>query len=44
VDAAAYRAELEKLERALAWAAEDGRAQRDAYEKIAKKNRKSVPT
>jgi hypothetical protein len=38
-DAAAYRAELEKLERALAWAAEDGRAQRDAYEKIAKKQK-----
>jgi hypothetical protein len=39
VDAAAYRAELEKLERALAWAAEDGRALRDAYEKIAKKQK-----
>lgn len=39
VDAAAYRAELEKLERALSWAAEDGRAQREAYEKIAKKQR-----
>jgi hypothetical protein len=39
VDAAAYRAELEKLERALAWAAEDGHAQRDAYEKIAKKQK-----
>jgi hypothetical protein len=38
-DAAAYRAELEKLERALAWAAEDGRAQRDAFEKIAKKQK-----
>jgi hypothetical protein len=38
-DVAAYRAELEKLERALAWAAEDGRAQRDAYEKIAKKQK-----
>jgi hypothetical protein len=38
-DAAAYRVELEKLERALAWAAEDGRAQRDAYEKIAKKQK-----
>lgn len=35
----AYRAELEKLERALSWAAEDGRAQREAYEKIAKKQR-----
>lgn len=39
VDPAAYRAELEKLERALSWAAEDGRAQRDAYEKIAKKQK-----
>jgi hypothetical protein len=39
LDAAAYRAELEKLERALAWAVRDGRAQRDAYEKIAKKQR-----
>ena len=39
VDAAAYRADLEKLERALSWAAEDGRAQRDAYEKIAKKQK-----
>ena len=39
VDAAAYRAELEKLERALSWASEDGREQRDAYEKIAKKQK-----
>ena len=39
VDAAAYRAELEKLERALSWAAEDGRAQREAYEKVAKKQK-----
>src|SRR4029077_16411931 len=31
LDAAAYRAELEKLERALSWAAQEGRAQRDAY-------------
>lgn len=38
-DAAAYRAELEKLERALSWAAQEGRAQRDAYEKIAKKQK-----
>ena len=35
----AYRSELEKLERALSWAAEDGRAQREAYEKIAKKQK-----
>jgi hypothetical protein len=39
VDPAAYRAELEKLEHALSWAAEDGRAQREAYEKIAKKQK-----
>jgi hypothetical protein len=39
LDAAAYRAELEKLERSLAWAAEEGRAQREAYEKIAKKQK-----
>jgi hypothetical protein len=38
-DATAYRAELEKLERALAWASSSGRAQRDAYEKIAKKQK-----
>jgi len=39
LDAAAYHAELEKLERALSWAAQDGRAQRDAYEKLAKKQK-----
>src|SRR5438270_7436839 len=39
VDEVAYRTELEKLERALSWAAEDGRAQREAYEKIAKKQK-----
>lgn len=33
----AYHAELVKLERALSWAGEDGHAQRDAYDKIAKK-------
>jgi len=38
-DAAVYRAELEKLERALSWASQDGRAQREAYEKIAKKQK-----
>lgn len=38
-DAAAYRAELEKLESALLWASSTGRAQRDAYEKIAKKQK-----
>ena len=39
VDAAAYRLELEKLEKSLVWAADTGRAQHDAYEKIAKKRR-----
>jgi len=38
-DVSAYRAELEKLVRSLVWATEDGRAQRDAYEK-ADKHRK----
>jgi hypothetical protein len=38
-DAAAYRAELEKLEKSLSWAAEEGRSQREAYEKIAKKQK-----
>jgi hypothetical protein len=38
-DANLYHAELEKLERSLTWAAEDGRAQRDAYDKIAKKQK-----
>jgi hypothetical protein len=32
-DVNAYRAELEKLVHSLVWATEDGRAQRDAYEK-----------
>jgi hypothetical protein len=39
VDAALYRAELEKIVKALAWAAEEGHAQREAYEKIAKKKK-----
>jgi hypothetical protein len=39
VDLAAYRAEMEKLERSLAWASIDGRAQRDAYDKIARKQK-----
>jgi hypothetical protein len=38
-DQNAYRVELEKLEKSLVWAAETGRTQRDAYEKIAKKRR-----
>jgi hypothetical protein len=39
VDPAAYRAELEKLERTLSWAVEEGKAQREAYEKVAKKQK-----
>lgn len=39
VDLAAYRLELEKLEKALVWASDTGRAQHDAYEKIAKKRK-----
>ena len=39
LDPVAYRGALEKLERSLTWASEDGRAQRDAYEKIAKKQK-----
>ena len=41
-DAAAYRAELEKLESALLWASSTGRAQRDAYEKAAKKQKENM--
>lgn len=39
VDLTAYRAELEKLERTLDWASQEGHAQRDAYEKVAKKQK-----
>jgi hypothetical protein len=35
----AYRLELEKLEKALVWAADTGHGQREAYEKIAKKRK-----
>src|ERR1700675_3854165 len=35
----AYRVELKKIEKSVVWAAETGRTQRDAYEKIAKKRR-----
>jgi hypothetical protein len=38
-DSAAYRAELEKLERALAMLVTDSRSQRDALEKYAKKKK-----
>ena len=39
VDAAAYCRDLEKLVRSLEWAAKDGHAQRDAYQKFAKRQR-----
>ena len=38
-DEAAYRKDLEKLVRALEWASQEGRAQRDAYQKFAKKQK-----
>lgn len=38
-DPDAYLRELIKLEHSLAWAADDGREQQDAYEKIAKKQK-----
>jgi hypothetical protein len=38
-DPVAYRTELEKLEKSLVWAADSGRAQHEAYEKIAKKRK-----
>jgi hypothetical protein len=34
-----YHAELVKLEKALSWAADDGHAQHEAYEKLAKKQK-----
>ncbi len=37
LDVVAYRVEMEKLERSLLWASGDGRSQREAYDKIAKK-------
>jgi len=39
LDPTAYRVELEKLEKSLVWAVDTGRAQHDAYEKIAKKRK-----
>jgi hypothetical protein len=39
VDQNAYRLELEKLEKSLVWAADSGGAQRQAYEKMAKKRK-----
>jgi len=38
-DPDAYHTELLKLEHALSWAADDGHAQHDAYEKIAKRQK-----
>jgi hypothetical protein len=38
-DPDAYHTELIKLEKALSWAADDGHAQRDAYDKLAKKQK-----
>jgi hypothetical protein len=38
-DPDAYHTELLKLEHALSWAADDGHAQHDAYDKIAKKQK-----
>jgi len=38
-DAVGYRTEIEKLEKSLAWAVERGRAQQEAYEKVAKKRK-----
>src|SRR5262249_55578762 len=38
-DVAAYSDELEKLEKDLSWAAEDGRSQQEAYTKIAKRKK-----
>jgi hypothetical protein len=38
-DPDAYHAELLKLEHALSWAADDGHAQHDAYDKVAKKQK-----
>ncbi len=39
IDPDAYHTELVKLERSLSWAADDGHAQHDAYEKVAKKQK-----
>jgi len=38
-DSAVYRAELEKLEKYLAWAAQDGEPQREAYTKAERKRK-----
>jgi len=38
-DATAYRAELQKFEKSLTWAAQTGRPQQEAYDKVAKKRK-----
>jgi hypothetical protein len=38
-DAASYHTELIKLEKTLSWAADDGHAQRDAYDRVARKQK-----
>jgi hypothetical protein len=38
-DNAAYRTDLEKLEKSLLWAADSGRSQREAYDKVDKKQK-----
>lgn len=38
-DADTYHADLVKLEKALSWASDDGHAQRDAFERVAKKQK-----
>lgn len=39
LNADVYHAELVRLEKALSWASNDGHAQRDAYERVAKKQK-----
>lgn len=39
IDPTLYRLDLQKLEKSLAWAAEKGRPQDEAYEKVAKKRK-----
>jgi len=39
LDADAYRAELDKLLKSLAWAVETGQPQREAYQKVQKKQK-----
>ena len=41
-DPAAYRADLEKIVKAMDWAAQSGRPQREAYDKVAKKKKERL--